>query len=146
MSLTASQITQSYEKNVERVRKAKEELQKAQDKFNEIYTDANREGSKLTKLFSQELFEYIKSRVNFRELYSGVGSSGLTEIFLNDDGMEKISFHNRQWVSNIDGGFTYMIRDENLRSVTGEIDPDMTPEQVGEFILSEYRNNFNPNQ
>jgi len=138
MSLTASQITQAYQKNVERARLAKEEFDRAQERFNEIYTDCNREGHEVTKEFSQQLFNYIKERINFRERYSSVGRS-LTEIFTNDEGMEKISFHNRQWVSNMDGGFTFMIRNEKLKSIEGEIPQDMTVEEVGEFLLKQYQ-------
>ena len=143
MSITARDITNAYQKNVDRVEQAKAELDKAQEKFNRIYTDSNKEGKEVQMKFSNELFDYITSRVNVRDRGTYVGSGGLTEIFLDEgNNMEKISFHNRQWVSNVDGEFTFMIRDYNMNTVEGEIDPDMTPEEAGEFILSEYEKSF----
>lgn len=135
---TVNDIKTYFESKQPEYEKASQKLENAKDEFNKTYRELSKGAEPLINEFTKTLFEYLVNRLNVRKRGTS-HSNTLTEIFLNDNGIEKISFHNKFYLSAYQPEFTYMIRDENLKADTGKLPMNKSPEEVGEWLIERYK-------
>lgn len=129
-------ITDAYEEKEKELEKAKNDLKKAQENFNEIYTNASKEGDNLIKQYKNELLDKLKNKLN---VYRVFDYNSLVELLV-DNSNGKISFHNRKYLDNLNGKYTFMIRnEETLDAYEGKLKEDFTPKEAAEYIFEQIK-------
>lgn len=136
---SVNDIKRSYEIKQSAYKHALQTLNEAKREFNKTYHELSEEGQTVAENFTKSLYNYLVKNLDVSERRSSY-SPTLCEVYLNDSGYEKISFHNKFYLSALNPEFTYMIRDNNLKAEEGKLPMDMEPEKVGEFLITQLKN------